>query len=344
MKNAPAHLLLFVTLATPGGVRAQSGGYSPPIRIPTPITGKCINLSTDRVTVSLRRVITQKNGGLFTQDSKAGVAVMATLNGITGGVTNVSAKTPSVNQVDVQRMQTGQVSLALEYVVADHLQLTQAGTVTKNIQLDFYLAKTRGKNSFGTVMDVAGQVLSKLPIPPNPYTTGAGKFVDFANQAIATQIGAQDATQIASVALAFADKAVADVSACVNDGYQPTGAVAVFSDRGAVGQVLLPTTNLNQSYCFKYNAQNTYELQYSAKPAGGDCATVAAATWKEIPNDYVMIVVAAEAVGGPSVAGLLPESESARAALRLQQQTDLREATALCRALKVSLRLCGVRA
>jgi hypothetical protein len=69
----------------------------------------------------------------------------------------------------------GQVTLPLEYPIASlpPLSSDNGRTFTKNILIDLYLDKTRGANSFGKVLDAAESVLSKLPIPANPYTNAA---------------------------------------------------------------------------------------------------------------------------------------------------------------------------
>ncbi len=337
MRIQCAFASVFVAL-TASTTQAQTG-YSPPVRIPTPVTGRCINSTSDEVTVTLRRLVTQKYGGFFTQDNKAGVTVVATLN----GTVDASAKTPSVNQVDVQQMKTGQVSLALEYAVADQLILSQENARTKNIQLDLFMARTRGKNTFGTVIDVAAQVLSKLPIPANPYTTGASKFLQFANQAIQSQTGAQDAIQVASLTLAFNDQDESDVHACLNQGFQPTGALAVFSDKGASDSTLLPISNLSQQYCFRYASNFTYELQYVTKPASAGCETPSEAAWHEVPNDYVMLIVAAQKVPSAKSTTFSALSVEDRERWSAQRRQDIQESTKLCKALRMPVRNCGVR-
>jgi hypothetical protein len=299
----------------------------------------------DNVTVSLYRIITQKTGNFFSSTHKAGVAIVATLNGKTtgpAGVSDAEAKTPSVSQVDVQNMPNGQVSLPLEYPIAANLPLSQGTTITGSILLEIYLAKTRGPNTFGTILDAANQYLAKLPIPANPYTTAASKFVGFADQAIQDQIGsANGASHIANLSLFFADQPVADIAACQSAGHQVTGALAIFMSTGASGKQLLPTSNLSQLYCFRYVSEFTYELQYAAKPAAGSCDTLAAQSWAEVPNDYLMALVTAEPIlastgGHQAVTGQ-------QALAQAQRIIDLRYAKQLCRAFRVSPRMCGIR-
>jgi hypothetical protein len=330
-------LAMFLT-CTVGSVLHAQTGYSPPIRVPAPIASRCINSQTDEVTVTLRRVVTQKYTGFFTQENKAGITVLATVN----GNSNETPKTPSVNQVGIKEEHKGQVSLALEYPVADLLVLKQGNTVTKNIQLDLFLAKTRGTNTFGDVLDVAGKVLAKLPIPSNPYTGGVNKFLEFANQSIQSQTGPQAAMEFASITLPFTDQdppANTDINWCLSNGFQATGAIAVFRSSGANGTPLLPVSNLNQQFCFRYTSMYTYELQY-VKKTGPDCANIQEGSWQEIPNDYVMLIVSAQKP---------PSSESKgvdigdKAAWDHQRLVDRQESNKLCLSMKLPPRECGIR-
>lgn len=329
---------LAVVLSLAPSAYSQTGGYSAPIRIATPVTGRCINMKTDEVTVTFRRIVTQKDGNFLFKDKTAGITVMATLN----ATSDETVKTPSVNQVDIQKEKTGQVSLALEYAVADLLLLNQdTKHVTKNIQLDLFLAKTVGTSGFGTVINIASQVLNKLPIPSNPYTTTANKFLQFANQLIQSQTGPKTAMQFASLSLVFNDHDE-DAASCVRDGFQPTGALAVFRDTGAANTALLPTKDLNQKYCFRYSTQYTYELQFVPQPAGG-CANIPENAWHEIPNDYVMVIINAQKPPLSSNKSLSGMSADEKEQWNRQRQTDIDQSRALCKSMRLPVRSCGVK-
>lgn len=347
-------LSFFIALVVLSGViaRAQGGKI---IRIPTPINARCINSKTDEVTISLRRIITQKTGGFFTQDNKAGITVMAILNA--DGTS--PAKTPSVNLVDIRTEPKGQVSLPLEYPIASQLALKQGNLITKNMQLDLYLNKIRGANTFGTVLTTAGDILGRLPIPANPYTTVTNQFLQFANQTIQNESKDSGAKLFASITLQFNNRDEPNIQNCLDNDHQPTGAIAVVSETGAHGPKPLPVANLNKNYCWRYTTDTNYEVQYVAKPTSGLCASLpASAPWAELPNDYVMLIVTAATVlpvvpialkndgslptildlNDPSTMGALMENED-RKKKRLQ---DLQESIKLCKAMDIPVALCGV--
>lgn len=320
-----------VVCLSAGALHAQ-GGYSSPIRIQTPVSPTCIDSKTDEVTIDLKRILLHKNNYLFTQDSKAGVAVLASLNA-TG---NTKAQAPSVSTVPIKDEPEGQVSLAIEYPVADQLVLTQGAVTTRNIQLDVYIEKAKGNNAFGDVLNLAGQVLQKLPIPDNPYTAMASQFLTFTNGAINNEITNSDnATLIASISLLFNDRAEPDPAKCAAQNFETTGAVAVLkADSGADGATLLPVDNLDQTYCFRYVTTPAAELQYVSQPNAGCNALAANPSWAEVPNDYLMIIVAASPAAAP------PQRNFA---LPSERQKRLTQSRKLCAALGSEPKYCGAR-
>ena len=347
--------LSFLTaLVLLSGVSAMAQGGKI-IRIPTPTNARCINARTDEVTISLRRIITQKTGGFFTEDNKAGITVIAILN----ADGTAPAKTPSVNLVDIKTEPKGQVSLPLEYPIASQLALKQGDLVTKNMQLDLYLNKIRGANTFGTVLTTAGDILGRLPIPANPYTTVTNQFLQFANRTIQNESNDSGAKLFASITLQFNNRDEPNIQNCLDNDHQPTGAIAVVSEKGAHGANPLPVANLNKNYCWRYTTDTNYEVQYVAKPTSGVCSAVPDnAPWAELPNDYVMLVVSAAKVlplvpiplnsdgsparmldlNDPSTFGALMQNED----LRKQRLKDLQDSIKLCKAMDIPVALCGV--
>ena len=305
------------------------------VRVPTPIAARCINSRTDEVTITVRRVVTHKTSGFFTSDNKAGVTVISTLN----ADGTPPAKIPSVNMVDIQNEPTGQVSLLLEYPIASQLELTQGQTTTKNMQLDIFLEKTRGANTFGSVLTTAGQLLGKLPIPANPYTNAANQIFQFANQTIQQETTGGGAIPVASLTLQFNNRDESDLNRCVNNDFEATGAIAVVGTVAGSGVTPLPTQNFSLNYCTRYVANNTYALQYAKMPATG-CGTVTA--WAEMPNDYMMLVVAAATVAPPPTR-LNTFFEPLDLPSTPKRFQDLQESKKLCDAMNIKSVYCGIQ-
>src|SRR3569833_2904402 len=336
--RALLRLVFFATSCSSCAIAISAGGYSSPIHVLAPGSGgRCINSTSDEVTVALRRVIIQKTAGIFSDDKKAGVAVISKLNANAGA----PSKTPSVTQVDISDEHAGQVSLALEYPVASQLRLKQQSLTTQNLQLNVYLARTRGKNGFGKVLEIASEELQKLPIPQNPYSTAANQFLGFANKTIQDEISSSGGgLQFASLTMQFADHDEY-LDTCLAEGYLTTGALAVLRSGGPKETKWLPVTNLDRSYCFRYSTRATYELLYAPK-AASDCKGVSDSAWNEVPNDYVMLLVAAARAPAATESEGQFKSSAGLDQLVPTRFNDLAESKKLCEQMQAAPVLCGV--
>jgi hypothetical protein len=294
--------------------------------------------------MALRYVKTQKTNGFFTDDHRAGVTVISTLN--SDG--NPKAQNPSVNLVSVKDASAGQVYLPLEYPIASLLALSsdQGKTFTKNILLELYMDKVRGSNTFGDVLDIAGDLLAKLPIPANPYVTAAGQVINYATSEI-TKASTDNGGQLfASVTLQFNDRDQSDVNQCEADGFETTGAIAVVAPKGQAGVTPLPLDKLNSDYCWSFMAKTTYEIQYAPKPASG-CSGIPQSTFKDVPNDYGMVLLSAASVVPTNhlqdaFTGLLEKNLAADNPL-VRRERDLKKSRKLCDSLELPYAYCGAQ-
>lgn len=346
MRFAPIATAVLI-VATSLAAKTQVNNGFEIVRVPTAANPRCINSKTDEITLSVYRVTVEKTAGFFTKDNQAGIAVISTLNA--DGQT--PAKTPAVNIVSIADEHKGQVFLPLEYPIASRLLLSQSGTgtnpaETKNMLLEMYLEKTRGSNSFGTFLTTAGKVLGKLSIPANPYLTAANQFINFANETIQNETKDSGAKLFATVTFQFVNADYHDVQSCHEAGGEETGAIAVLAATGTSGASLLTLGNLSQRFCWRYSIENTYEIQYAAKPTAG-CSGIPEAQWAEPSNDYVMLFLSAAVVPQstppPSTRGLeMAEPEATDFGLTSKRVEDLTNSRKLCDSLKVPRRLCGV--
>jgi hypothetical protein len=290
----------------------------------------CIDATTEKVTLFVRRVFTEKNKGWFTEDRRAGVLVRSQLSGnITSSQTTQPAnvQVPSVDMVSVKDDKPGRVSLALEYPIASGLVLKQSDTLTKTIELYMNLAKAKGKTSFGDVLDLAGKALNQLPIPPNPYTQAGSKFLKFANDAVDSNIQKDNDDQIAHIGLQFYEGSEPDIKKCESGGYERTGAIAVLRSIGIQGAPLIPVTDTERDYCFRYSSGATFELLAAKRNGDGSCPAPNA--FSGVSNDYVMLLISAQPV--PKAGKSIVTSDVAAT-----------EAATRCRLQKLPSSACGL--
>jgi hypothetical protein len=348
-------IVLVLSIATAAHAQKAANNGFEVVRIQTASNPKCINSKTDEVTLSVYRVILEKNGGFLVHDTGAGIAVIATLNGSSiqlgsGGSPapgsnpqTVSAATPQVSTVQISGEKNGQIFVPLEYAIASRFVLSQNNSQTKtettSMQLNMYAEKNRGANTFGTIVQDASTIIKALPIPANPYLTYADAFLNFATTSIQDDASnSKNATLFTSINIPFADTDYTDMQQCVNNSGSFTGAIAVLAATGTSGPNSLSLGNLSQKYCWRYESDNTFEIQYAPKPAAG-CSNIDDSKWNEPSNDYTMLLLTAQKV---------PPSSSGGNAARLPSVNEwvegLSNSAKLCNSLRVTTTLCGVDA
>lgn len=333
--QAVATVAIFVCASTVLAERsfAQGAAGDVVVRIDDTSGSHCIDADTEKLTIFVRRVFVEKQKGWFTEDKRAGVLVRSSLSGVktngTDDATPAEVKVPAVDLVSVKDDPKGRVSLALEYPVASGLLLKQNDVVTKTIDIYMNLAKTKGKTTFGTVLDIAGQALNQLPIPPNPYSQSASKYLKFANDAIDKSIAADNDDQIAHIGMQFNEGTEGNLDVCKAHGNERTGAIAVLRSVGTGGD-LVPTTNTDEQYCFRYSSNSTFELLAARRLAGGLCPPPTA--FSGVNNDYVMLLVSAQLA--PSKSKGLAMSDAVKKAID--------ESRKRCDDAKLPHKACGV--
>jgi|SRR6266850_3348250 len=300
------------------------------VRVDDTSGSHCIDATTEKVTVFVRRVFVEKSGNWFTEDKKAGVLVRSQITG--DKTTNqskeqVDVQVPSVSMVSIKTDPRGRVSLGLEYPVASGLALKQSDTLTKTMDLYVNLAKAKGRTTFGSILDLAGQALTQLPIPPNPYTQASSKFLKFANSAIDSSIKNDENDQIAHVGLQFNEGAETDLKKCESAGNERTGAIAVLRSVGVNGAQLIPVTNTESQFCFRYSSGSTYELLAAKKNGDGTCPSPQ--FFAGVSNDYVMLLISAQPIPKAGKSVVTPD-------------VALNEARSRCELQKLPAAACGL--
>jgi hypothetical protein len=310
-----------ITLALLTFVPLNSYADSVPLRVEDPSGSHCIDATSEDITLHVRRVFTEKTSGVFTEDNHAAVIVTAKM---TAGAEQVES--PSVTLVSIKDERDGRISLPLEYSIASYLHLAQDKKTITEVALIVSLAKTRDSNAFGEIIEVASKALSQLPIPPNPYSLAASKLLAFANDAIADQKKKKLDEPIAQLLLAFNKGKETDLNKCHNKGKERTGVIALLQDKGAEGKELVPITNTEKDYCFKYSSANTYELLAAKRREPGKCPTDA--DYKAVYNDYVMFILSANTSGK---------------AILDKDKSHINESSQRCKALKLDAKFCGIK-
>jgi hypothetical protein len=322
MRPGIALLIFFLPVfSSCGQTKEQTEGQAV-VRVDDTAGTHCIAATTERITIFVRRVFVEKEGNWFTDDKKAGVLVRSQVSGEKGSGTDDKTSTdvqvPAVNLVSVKSDKKGRTSLALEYPVASGIALKQNNTLTRTLDIDMYLAKARGRNTFGSVLDLAGQSLNQLPIPPNPYSEAGSKILKFANGAIDSSLKENQNDHIAHIGMQFNEGKQTDLAACKSAGNERTGAVAVLRATGLKNADLIPVTDTERLYCFRYSSDSTFELLAAKRNNDGSCPSPQA--FSAVPNDYVMLLLSAQPISAGTKSVVSPTEARQEAASRCKLQ------------------------
>ena len=266
------------------------------VRVDDTSGSHCIDATTERISVFVRRVFVERRAGLFSQDNKAGVLVRTKLQAKSTDPNQVEAsvQVPSVDLVSVKDDVNGRVSLALEYAVASDFALRQGNNLTTVMDLYINLARTRDRSGFGEVLQLAGTALQQVTLPANVFTQVSSKFLKFANQAVDASINTDATEEIAHISSSFRRGRETNLDRCKAQGHERTGVIAALLSTGAAGQRLVPMTNTERDYCFRYSSGATFELLAGKRGADGSCPAPVA--FSAVMNDYVMLIVSAQPV------------------------------------------------
>jgi len=267
-----------------------------PVRISVPDGAggsRCINAASDQVWITLRRVITNRSQGWFTQDNTVGTVINATVKG-----KNVDKPPtfPLMTESRLQGMPTGQVSVPIEYTIIDGLQLKQGTVVYTGISLELTLLNKRGRTKWGNALQALVDVTSskKLPIPASPITQAAGYLLEYANTAVTQDLASENKDDKAkSAALAFNFDPTGKCSGSAGDGsdFERTGTVAIVQSEGTPGDGLVDIKQVN-NYCWSAELKPAFILKVAGKDPAKRCESADyTPAWKQVSNNYVAFFV-----------------------------------------------------
>src|ERR1700729_3617439 len=180
---AMACIVFGVALSSPLHAQQQQGGV--PVRIDNEPDSKCINSSTDRVWLTLYRVVESKKNGFFSKENQAEIVITVKVQSDPQAPQPLSF--PLSTKVNIRPYGNGQISQPVEYTLVSGLNLQQTSTgKTVNytgFSVDTTLVNIRSKGGLGSAIDALSSITgsNKLPIPDNPYSQAANYLLGFAS-------------------------------------------------------------------------------------------------------------------------------------------------------------------
>lgn len=273
----PRILLALVVVSLPSFCFGQQHGGIP-LRIPDGPEARCINYNTDKVWLTLYRVVTTRKSSWLTSDNQAEIIINVQVK--TQPQSEKTLAFPLSTKVNIKEYAPGQVSIPVEYTLVSGLALKQ-GTGDKAVSytgfgLDTTLVNLRGTHGLGVALDALDQVVGskKLPIPDNPYSQAAGYLLDFANKAVTASItdhNADDKYSTASLALNFDSEGTCAGSSPEGQGFETTGTKAILTSEGVQGPGYVPIDRTD-GYCWTAQIQPSFVLKAAQKVGKTPCS------------------------------------------------------------------------
>jgi hypothetical protein len=195
-----------------------------------------------------------------------------------------------------------------------------------NISLDIDFINIEKATALATTILSLIDFSKNLPVPPNPYSTGAQLFGQFANTLIQqAAAGSADAAPLATISY--------DLSTLDGCGSRELreGTTALIIDYSGQDMDGVIATSDAEKYCYYYS-EATREVTYAAKPQPAqDCSqpTLAGTPRKPLNNPQIVYSVNSYARPGTTVAVRAPPSDAPKAAITLDNSAIARAAQQL---------------
>ncbi|MFN4275963.1 MAG: hypothetical protein ACK4FJ_06655 [Ferrovibrio sp.] len=269
------------------------------VRINDGVTPRCINLNKDRITVTVRKVITTKKKNWFTEGKAIGLMMNIGFEGESGGNTQTFALPRAFNST-IESYPGGLISVPVEPNLINKFRLKNGQNIYSGASIDLSLVNITGTTALTDVVLAIVDITKSLPIPANPFTQYLDYAQRYANaivQKVTTRNEEQDnQTRESVIRMNFSSS-----DTCQGD-QEYTGTKAVV--RSATGTEADGIINLNDAnnYCYRVVLTPSYTIRF-AKTENNACPTDNG-KYRNLTNPYVAFFVNAEA----EVTALKPET------------------------------------
>jgi hypothetical protein len=243
-----------------------------PVRIPMADSADthCIDPSRDQIWLTLRRLVLDKSKGFLQEDKNVGIVLNAQIS--TDPQENKSIAFPLISQADIRSMESGQVSIPIEYAVVRGLALKQDDVRYIGIDFDITIVNTKGRNAWGNALSALAETADKLPLPASPLKDSATYLLDFANKAVTKDLEDQASNdKLKSASLAFNFDPTGRCGDRKNESeFESTGTIALLYASGVQGASLIPIAEINQ-HCWTAELKPAFVLKATRKEQGLPC-------------------------------------------------------------------------
>lgn len=241
---------------------------------------KCINATTDRISLHLRRFVINKDISWFKQDKEAGLVSHTIITGKDKAEKEKKISYPRMFTTNVEQFEAGSVSIPIEQRFFHLYKLKTKEWQFTSVDLKFTIIKKKKRGKFGVALHGLAQITKKLPPPINPFSEAFQFFADYADSVVAESLNEANnvggTTNEGTMAFAFS------LDGTCSGDLETTGTkVAV---KAAAGSEEDGFADIRKDYCWKAQLLPTFEVYFASKPSSGDCSSVTG--YKKLRNPY----------------------------------------------------------
>jgi hypothetical protein len=261
------------------------------VRIEDGAASRCINSSTDRITMNLRRVIIEKKSKWLSEEQSVALVLNTTISGNDSNSIAKKVSFPRMYTALTKNYSDGLISVPIEEKLFSNFALFDAADNSyDSTEIEFSLLAFRVKDNMGAALTSLSNITNSMPIPINPFSEGFKFFGAYATSVVDAAI--KEDNNIAATAkegkivLSFSPNAI-----CTGD-QERTGTLAVVS--GISGSESKGVVDITKEYCWKANLTPVFTLKYASLPANNVCTDVNTASYKVLNNPYIAFYLNAE--------------------------------------------------
>lgn len=260
------------------------------VRVEDSAASRCINSSTDRITMHLRRIIADKDVGIFTEDKLAAVVINTIISGVEAGTTPKKVSFPRMYTVSVSPYSKGYVSLPVEEKLFSRFQLSAAENSYDSAEIEFSLVIKKNKTHFGIALSALADITKNLPAPINPFSEGFKYFADYANKVVEASLNEEnnvaESVKESKITMSFSS-----TDTCAVD-QEKTGTIAIV--KGANGSEKDGFVDIKKEYCWKAEYKPVFTLKFAQRDSNIACKDIPSDAFIQVNNPYVAFFLNAE--------------------------------------------------
>ena len=253
------------------------------VRVDEGSPSHCVNRSTDTIYLTVRRLVTVKHAGLFTEDKAAGIVIDTTISGKLSDQETKSVTFPLMKEVNVEDYSKGHgISVPIEYPLARGFDLKTNSAQYIGLELDFAVIPKKKRNHWGNALDALANLSKHVSLPSFPFSEGFKWFAEYANNAVDQSLKQEDSlVKMGAITMNFSSDGKGPAPGQCFGDFEATGTKAVIQASDETGDGVVDI-NVIDAYQFNVVLTPAFVLKVCKKDGSKPCSN-----FVDVKNDYI---------------------------------------------------------